>query len=186
VLAISYALGPALAYYYRRYPSQKYAYVEWIANETLQLHRLAYDEVGLGDWSQCTNYIPVTKPNQLLGRLDITDANHPVIRRPTKELTRDGTGSADRHYKYQPETGKGSASVSVTTYDSNQELSSVKSPMQKAAKGSEDDFPDSTLLTMCSVESHQDNRQLQPKGLTEHTAQAKYSAIENTAEDSNV
>ncbi|KAL9116076.1 MAG: hypothetical protein Q9227_000445 [Pyrenula ochraceoflavens] len=43
---------------------------EWIANGTLQLQRMAHEELGLGDWEGCGGgggVVPVTRKGQLLG-----------------------------------------------------------------------------------------------------------------------
>ena len=54
---------------------------EWFGNGTLQLQRMAHEELGLGDWSGCTgpSVIPVTEKGQLLGVYNLRDANHPKL-----------------------------------------------------------------------------------------------------------
>ncbi|KAL9616477.1 MAG: hypothetical protein Q9160_008672 [Pyrenula sp. 1 TL-2023] len=57
---------------------------EWFSNDTLQLQRMAHEELGLGDWSGCNGprVIPVTEKGQLLGILDRRDPNHPKLVNP--------------------------------------------------------------------------------------------------------
>lgn len=47
---------------------------------TLQLQRLAHEELGFGTWSRGAHEMPSTEPDELLGYLDITDPGHPVLR----------------------------------------------------------------------------------------------------------
>lgn len=53
---------------------------EWFSNETLQLQRMAHEELGLGDWEGCTRpgAVPITKNGQFLGTLN-NDAKHPRL-----------------------------------------------------------------------------------------------------------
>lgn len=51
-------------------------------NETLQLQRLAHEELGLGTWRQCDKDVPVTESRQRLGVLDLSDRRHPRLIAP--------------------------------------------------------------------------------------------------------
>ena len=51
-------------------------------NETLQLQRLAYEEIGLGTWSGGAKSIPTTLAGEELGVLDLTDLDHPRLSAP--------------------------------------------------------------------------------------------------------
>ncbi|KAI1364789.1 hypothetical protein F5Y08DRAFT_353259 [Xylaria arbuscula] len=82
---ISYLLEPISGWLHKRKGYNKYPHLEWTTNSTLQLQRLAHEELGFGTWSEGTETIPVTKPGQLLGSLDISDPKHPVLCRPTDE-----------------------------------------------------------------------------------------------------
>ncbi|KAK8040074.1 hypothetical protein PG993_008485 [Apiospora rasikravindrae] len=44
-----------------------------------QLHRLAQDELGYGKWSGCTDMVPVTRPEDRLADLDISDLDYPRL-----------------------------------------------------------------------------------------------------------
>ena len=56
--------------------------LEWSSNETLQLQRLAHEELHVGKWTQCTDAIPLTQGNVKLAVLDISDPMHPRLRKP--------------------------------------------------------------------------------------------------------
>jgi len=45
----------------------------------MQLHRLAYEEAGYGEWENCTGILPVTAPGEKLGVLDVKNEKHPKI-----------------------------------------------------------------------------------------------------------
>ncbi|KAL1854465.1 hypothetical protein Daus18300_011386 [Diaporthe australafricana] len=87
VLVVSYSLEPILDCLHRRRKYKQYAYLEWVTNETLQLHRLAHEEAdgASGPWSRCTNWIPTTSPGVALSSLDISDLKHPRLQQTTKE-----------------------------------------------------------------------------------------------------
>lgn len=61
-----------------------YARLEWASNSTLQLQRLAHEELGLGTWRSCAGQVPVTEPGEKLGLLDVTDEHHPLLVRPNR------------------------------------------------------------------------------------------------------
>ncbi|KAI0508646.1 hypothetical protein F5B22DRAFT_638534 [Xylaria bambusicola] len=79
ITLISFLLEPTSRYLCKKKGYKPYTHLEWTTNATLQLQRLAYDEVGSGTWSQCIQQIPHTKANELLACLDITDPTHPVL-----------------------------------------------------------------------------------------------------------
>ncbi|KAI1868746.1 hypothetical protein JX265_006725 [Neoarthrinium moseri] len=51
--------------------------LEWGINSTLQLQRLAHEELGIQPWSRCDGPIPCLESSARLARLDISDAKHP-------------------------------------------------------------------------------------------------------------
>jgi hypothetical protein len=81
IVLVSYLLEPVQAFLHRRCRHQQYAYLEWTANASLQLHRLAHEELDTEKWSQCTTEIPITDPEATLAHLDITALEHPVLSR---------------------------------------------------------------------------------------------------------
>lgn len=57
-------------------PRYDYGRLEWKANSTFQLHRLAHETMGSGTWTRATKDVPVTGPGGVLSRLDIADRDH--------------------------------------------------------------------------------------------------------------
>ena len=70
--------------------NQTYAQVEWRTNSTLQLQRVAHENLGLGDWAKTDKAIPVTDSRVTLGVLDISNTKHARLVRP-------GLGLKDLH-----------------------------------------------------------------------------------------
>ncbi|KAI0549876.1 hypothetical protein F4679DRAFT_544969 [Xylaria curta] len=93
IIIVSEAIEPLLRFVQRRYRFQTYEQLEWTTNEHLQLHRLAQEELGYGEWTECTDAIPITGANEVLGSIDITNLEHPVIiehpREPEKGVPED-------------------------------------------------------------------------------------------------
>ncbi|KAI0192794.1 hypothetical protein F4808DRAFT_475459 [Astrocystis sublimbata] len=79
IIIVAYALEPLLNCFYRYKKYRPYAHFEWMTNGSLQLHRLAHEELGLQTWSSCTDDIPITKPDVFLAGIDFTDPEHPVL-----------------------------------------------------------------------------------------------------------
>ncbi|KAI0154689.1 hypothetical protein GGR57DRAFT_512248 [Xylariaceae sp. FL1272] len=61
---------------------EPHKHLEWTTNATYQLQRLAHEEIGAGTWCHGTNTFPITKPNELVAALDITNSRHPTLRQP--------------------------------------------------------------------------------------------------------
>jgi hypothetical protein len=66
-----------------------YALLEWNSNSTLQLQRLAHEQLGLGTWSRTSDDVPVTKRGEKLGIVNITDRRHPRLINPA-DVASDG------------------------------------------------------------------------------------------------
>ncbi|KAF1941655.1 hypothetical protein EJ02DRAFT_512318 [Clathrospora elynae] len=67
----------------KMYNRRAYSRLEWCSNGTLQLQRLAHEELGAGVWTNCTQDMPTTRCGEdKLALLDITDQSHPVFRAP--------------------------------------------------------------------------------------------------------
>lgn len=64
----------------------RYAYAEWQAGSTLQIQRLAHESLGVGTWSNATGTVPVTRADEKLATLDISDSTHARLRRSSVEL----------------------------------------------------------------------------------------------------
>jgi hypothetical protein len=65
-----------------KHPKLLYSGVEWRTGSTLQLQRLAHENLGLGTWSKTDGTIPVTEHAEVLGSLDITDPKHARMTTP--------------------------------------------------------------------------------------------------------
>lgn len=82
ITVTSYTLEPILNWLHKHRQHKSYANLEWISNNSLQLHRMIYEQLMGQDWANCTNDVPITDPESFLINLDISDPEHPVIRRP--------------------------------------------------------------------------------------------------------
>lgn len=69
IIVMSYLLEHIQAWLYRRRNLKEYAYLEWTANETLQLQRMAYQGLESGHWSRYTDRIPLREPGEILSDL---------------------------------------------------------------------------------------------------------------------
>ncbi|KAF2115544.1 hypothetical protein BDV96DRAFT_82414 [Lophiotrema nucula] len=61
----------------KRHASNQYRRLEWTLNGTLQLQRLAHEELGYGDWHHCGEDVPLTEHK--LATLDLEDLDHPRL-----------------------------------------------------------------------------------------------------------
>ena len=57
-----------------------YSSLEWIANDTLQLQRLAHEAVGAGTWRGTHTDCPTTAQAELLAVLDVSQPKHPRLK----------------------------------------------------------------------------------------------------------
>ncbi|KAI0813452.1 hypothetical protein GGR55DRAFT_703439 [Xylaria sp. FL0064] len=87
IALISYLLEPVSRILHQKRGFRTFAHLEWSANATLQLQRLAHEQLGFGTWSKGTEDIPVTEAGNLLGCLDISQPDYPVIYPPDKDCT---------------------------------------------------------------------------------------------------
>ncbi|KAL1627503.1 hypothetical protein SLS54_002428 [Diplodia seriata] len=92
IILASYAVEPAVAWLQTRFRRlDSYARLEWCTNETIQLQRLANEEIGLGCWDRVDEAIPVAGRDDKLAVLDLTDPKHPRLKGPPKAYE-DGAG----------------------------------------------------------------------------------------------
>ncbi|KAI0448296.1 hypothetical protein F5B21DRAFT_522704 [Xylaria acuta] len=75
---VSYVLEPLSNTLHKRGYSQ-YGHLEWKTNSILQLQRSAYEALGIGTWGNCTRTIPTTKVDEMLGSMDLSDPEHPLV-----------------------------------------------------------------------------------------------------------
>lgn len=110
---LSYALEPIFSLLYKRRKYKPYAHLEWQTNACLQLHRLAHEELGLAQWSNCLDEVPTTDANVFLASLDITTPEHPVLSR-TQEMDSPEKPGPESQISEQQETDGDSHSSSAT------------------------------------------------------------------------
>lgn len=82
ITVTSYILEPILNYLHKRRKYKSYAHLEWTCNTSLQLHRMAHEQLGGQKWDNCTEHIPTTDPEVPLASLDISDPTHPILCTP--------------------------------------------------------------------------------------------------------
>lgn len=96
IMLISLVIEPILSCLYHRRKYKPYAYLDWVTNESLQLHRLAHEELGWGTWSHATNDIPIVQKDEPLAYLDMGNLDHPRLCLPDRskqEETSSETGN---------------------------------------------------------------------------------------------
>ncbi|KAB2573371.1 hypothetical protein DBV05_g7964 [Lasiodiplodia theobromae] len=86
IIVVSYALEPFAVWIQHRRNLDTYARLEWTMNETLQLQRLAHEELGLGSWHRCDTDVPVTERLERLGVMDLSEKTHPRLKAPPVSL----------------------------------------------------------------------------------------------------
>lgn len=79
IVLTAYLLEPISTLTRRTLGRGSYGDLEWSTNATLQLQRLAHEAIGMGTWRRGTEYVPVTRPGEMLGLLDISNALHPRL-----------------------------------------------------------------------------------------------------------
>lgn len=82
IIITSYTLEPCVIWMQRRRNYDAYASLEWAMNETLQLQRMAHEEVGMGSWRNCNKDVPITERRDRLAMLDLGDLEHPRLKAP--------------------------------------------------------------------------------------------------------
>jgi len=80
VVLLSLCLDPVLSGLRKHRGFRTYHQLEWASNEVFQLQRLAHEGLGLGTWSRATGSVPITRPGEVLGILDLSDPAHPRLR----------------------------------------------------------------------------------------------------------
>lgn len=95
IILTSYLLEPISKLLHKKWGFKTLAYLEWTTNATLQLQRLAHEELGFGTWSKGTGEVPTTAPDNFLGCLDISKPKHPVLSSPHKEGNSAGESQFD-------------------------------------------------------------------------------------------
>lgn len=86
IIVVSYSLEPFAIWIQHRRNLDIYARLEWTMNETLQLQRLAHEELGLGSWRRCDTEVPITERLERLGVIDLSEKTHPRLKAPPVSL----------------------------------------------------------------------------------------------------
>jgi hypothetical protein len=126
ITVLSLVLEPILGCLHRRNKYNKYAYLEWTTNGTLQLHRLAQEEIGRksGTWSGCADVVPITKSGSMMASLDISNLEHPVLAWPADATRQDSFTEAGSQYGDLKDdrctSGTGTSHSSITLQPSNE------------------------------------------------------------------
>ncbi|KAI8631353.1 hypothetical protein F5Y19DRAFT_483195 [Xylariaceae sp. FL1651] len=109
-----------IGWLYRRRQYQPYAQLEWISNTSLQLHRLAHEELGISEWSNCTDEVPTANLDVPLPGLDLTDPNHPILNQKKNSYTTEQPQEADNNIEQAAALDfPGSQPSSGTIHDSS-------------------------------------------------------------------
>lgn len=82
VVTLSYVMEPLACWIQHRYGLDVHTRFEWTMNETLQLQRLAHEELGIGSWKCCDRKVPITEWRDRLAVIDLEDSAHPKLKRP--------------------------------------------------------------------------------------------------------
>ncbi|PHH74046.1 hypothetical protein CDD83_4635 [Cordyceps sp. RAO-2017] len=69
IVVMSYALEPIYGFLWRRWGYKEYTFLQWTADETLQLQRAAHQGIGSGTWTGFVDAIPTTEENEALADL---------------------------------------------------------------------------------------------------------------------
>lgn len=103
IIITSYTLEFFVEWIQERANLSNYSRLEWTTNGTLQLQRLAHEELGFGTWTRTAEDCPVTKPGEQLAVLDISDPKHPRLKCTSTnlehleegQLPQEGNGGGD-------------------------------------------------------------------------------------------
>ncbi|KAK8061752.1 hypothetical protein PG994_008118 [Apiospora phragmitis] len=119
IIVISFIIEPILGFLQKRGRYNKYAYLEWEGDTAIQLHRVAQDQIGYGQWTHCDQRSPITQLDDLLAPLDICNPKH-------RMLARDINSTALEESK---------------SYNGSQGLSDEPIPQESSLKHHDDGFP---------------------------------------------
>jgi hypothetical protein len=80
IIIASYTIEPLAGWVDEWLGNGRYKRLEWATNDTLQLQRLAHEELGCGTW--VGEDFPLTPAGERLAVLDISDPSHPKLVNP--------------------------------------------------------------------------------------------------------
>lgn len=82
IIVLSHTIEPLASCIQKRRRLDTYSRPEWSLNETLQLQRLAHEELGVGTWHNGAETIPFTDSGERLATVDLTDPDHLRLKAP--------------------------------------------------------------------------------------------------------
>ena len=91
IIGVYGVLEPLVDWVQSRTRLGTYSRLEWTTNQTLQLQRLAHEELGLGTWTRVADDCPITLPGELLASIDISDPKHPRLKCPSGHVEEAGS-----------------------------------------------------------------------------------------------
>jgi hypothetical protein len=77
-------------------------HAEWKAGSTLQLQRIAHENLGLGTWKRTDESVPVTNRGEVLGTFDVKDEKH--ARLVDLKVKRKAQGLRSDSLQFDPQT----------------------------------------------------------------------------------
>ena len=80
VILVSMTIDSLAGWVGKRLGIGNYQRLEWVSNGTLQLQRLAHEELGCGSWTG--EDFPITTADESLALLDISEPDHPKLMNP--------------------------------------------------------------------------------------------------------
>lgn len=84
------------AWVQKRWKVDAYKRLEWSTHGTLQLQRLAHEEIGCGTWTKGAQDVPITGPGDQLALLDISNPEHPRLVTPARNFVHTEDHKDDR------------------------------------------------------------------------------------------
>ncbi|KAK0647284.1 hypothetical protein DIS24_g7886 [Lasiodiplodia hormozganensis] len=127
IIIASAVLEPVAGYVQKRRGWKDYARLEWCTNETLQLQRLAHEELGVGTWSHALDAVPRTAKGEVLAVLDWEGGReHPRLLDPREAAVVTVVEEESKTPAFNEEERRGSEEGSRR--DDEVSVSSVESP----------------------------------------------------------
>lgn len=80
LIIVSVTIEPLTEWVGKKFGRGNYQQIEWVSNNTLQLQRLAHEELGCGTWAG--GNFPITTASETLAVLDISEPGHPKLVNP--------------------------------------------------------------------------------------------------------
>ncbi|KAF4541466.1 Cytochrome p450 protein [Lasiodiplodia theobromae] len=101
-IILSYILEPCVNFIQRKHGLDVYHRLEWATNGTLQLQRLAHEELGLGTWTGAAADVPIVvasgdrQTSCKLAMVNVSDVEHPKLVASPEPLERQMVGETGK------------------------------------------------------------------------------------------